>query len=336
MKTLKIVGIIILSVIALVVVVGLFLPKVTTVERSIVINATEETVFTQVNVLQNWEKWSPWYRMDTAKITYSGPASGNGASFSWDGKKTDKGTLTLSDVVPNKHITENMVFNGNGEGKATMDFSKEGNGTKVVWKMEMDNGWNPLARIFVNLFVKGMLDKQFEDGLNFMKEVAERAPVVSANGQAYVVQEIDLQPGYAVAIEGKETDATFTKFFAQTYPSIAAAIVKGGGKIADAPFSIIYNYVPGGITSLAAAMAVDKKIEVPANMKLLELKASKAAKVTYYGDYKNTGVAHEAIDKWVKANKRKIIGPPIEKYTNDPGIVKDTAKWETEIIYPIQ
>ena len=150
------------------------------------------------------------------------------------------------------------------------------------------------------------------------------------------MQERALQAGYAVAIEGKETDATFGKFFAQSYPAIAAAITKGGGKVTDAPFSIIYNYVPGGVTSLAAAIAVDKKIPVPANMKLLDLKASKAAKVTYYGDYSKTGVAHEAVDKWVKANNRKIIGPPMEKYTNDPMIVKDTAKWETEIIYPIQ
>jgi uncharacterized protein YndB with AHSA1/START domain len=172
MKILIRIGLGIAAFVLLIVVIGLFFPSSTVVEKSIVINAPVETVFDQVNTLTNWKKWSPWYKMDTAAvITYNNIPSGNGASYAWVSNSGDvgEGTMTLSDVKPNEHITENMVFKDRGEGKATMDFAKEGAGVKVTWKMEMDHGWNPFMRIIGAVAIKGMLGKQFDDGLQGMK-----------------------------------------------------------------------------------------------------------------------------------------------------------------------
>src|ERR1051325_293703 len=98
MKILKKIGIAILSLIVLLVVISFFLPGNMNVERSVVINAPAPVVFDQVNTLKNWEQWSPWQMMDsTMKITYSGPASGKGAGYSWTSKDMGVGTMTLTE-----------------------------------------------------------------------------------------------------------------------------------------------------------------------------------------------------------------------------------------------
>ncbi|MEP6793643.1 MAG: SRPBCC family protein, partial [Saprospiraceae bacterium] len=43
---------------------SLLLPKEVTISRSITVSAPIDRVFDQVNDLRNWEKWSPWKRMD--------------------------------------------------------------------------------------------------------------------------------------------------------------------------------------------------------------------------------------------------------------------------------
>lgn len=339
MKILKRIGLVLLGIILLVVIVGLFMPAKTVVEKSIVVNAPIETVFDQVNTLTNWKKWSPWYKMDTtATLTYSGPASGNGASYAWDSKNSDigAGTMTLSDVKEYSHITENMVFKDRGEGQATMDFAQEGAGVKLTWKMEMDHGWNPLMRLMGALFIKGALGKQFQEGLDGIKNAAEHAPVKAADGQTFKIQQIELQPGYAVVMSGKIKGDEFGSFFGKAFPSTDAFIKNNNLKATGAPFAIIYKYVPDGLTELDAGIPIATNAKAGGDLKVIELKGGQAVKADYYGPYEGTGAAHEAIDKWMKANGKTEAGAPWEVYVTDPKAEKDTMKWLTEVIYPIK
>lgn len=339
MKILKRLGLVVLGIILLIVIIGLLMPSSTVIEKSIVVNAPIETVFDQVNTLTNWKKWSPWYKMDTtANITYNGPATGNGASYSWVSKNSDvgSGTLTLSDVKENEHITENMVFKDRGEGKATMDFIKEGNGIKITWKMEMDHGWNPLMRILGAVFIKGALGKQFEDGLQGIKNAAEQAPVKSANGQTFKIQEIQLQPGFAVVMSGKVKENEFEPFFGKAFPAADGFIKKNNIKSTGAPFAIIYKYEPDGLSELDAGIPIATNAKATGELKVIELKGSNAVKADYYGPYEGSGAAHDAIDKWMKANGKTAAGAPWEVYVTDPAAEQDTTKWLTEVIYPIK
>jgi effector-binding domain-containing protein/uncharacterized protein YndB with AHSA1/START domain len=337
MKILKKIGLVFLAIVLLIVIIGLFMPSTTSIEKSVVVNAPVETVFDQVNTLTNWKKWSPWYKMDTAAvITYSGPASGNGASYAWDSKEAiGTGTLTLSDVVPNKHITENMVFGGSNTGKATMDFEQQPGGVKVTWKMDMEHGWNIFSRIFGEVFMKGALGSQFEQGLADMKTVAEAAPVPVA-GKTYTIQEIQIQPGFAVVTPGKVKETEFTAFYEKAFPAADAFIKKNNLKPTGAPFAIVYKYVPGGVSEIDAGIPIDKNVTATGNLKVIEIKGGNAVKADYYGDYAGSGAAHEAIDKWMQAKGKKAAGAPWEVYVTDPGSEPDTSKWLTEVIYPIQ
>ena len=43
-----------------------------------------------------------------------------------------------------------------------------------------------------------------------------------------------------------------------------------------------------------------------------------------------------AAKKFIESKNKKQAGPPREVYITDPGIEKDTAKWLTEIIFPVE
>src|ERR1035438_5853550 len=123
MKTLKKIGIVIISIIVLLVVVSFFLPSKMHVQRSMVMNASAENVYYQINTLKNWEKWSPWHKKDSAmKLIYEGPAEGIGAKYTWESEVSDvgKGNLSIKDSKPDETIVCNMVFgNMNQIGRAS-------------------------------------------------------------------------------------------------------------------------------------------------------------------------------------------------------------------------
>ena len=107
--------------------------------RSTVIAAPAAAVFPQVNDLRQWEDWSPWAKLDpNAKVTFSGPQSGPGASFKWDGNdKVGAGTMTITESKPNERVATRTDFVKPFEGTSHSDFvfSQTGDQTNVIWTM---------------------------------------------------------------------------------------------------------------------------------------------------------------------------------------------------------
>ena len=82
-----IIGAIILAVIVFLIVVAVQ-PDNFRISRSATITAPAPLVFAQVNDFHQWQAWSPWAKMDpTAKNTFEGAASGEGAVLSLGGKQ---------------------------------------------------------------------------------------------------------------------------------------------------------------------------------------------------------------------------------------------------------
>ena len=87
---------------------------------------------------------------------------------------------------------------------------------------------------------------------------------------------------------------------------------------------------------MECGIPIGKMVKGEGDILVTEMKAGNAIVAHYYGAYDKTGAAHELIDKWVKDNNKKVVGPPWEVYITDPGIEKDTMKWLTDIYYPIE
>ena len=157
----------------------IFFPSHIHVERKAMINQKQSVVYNYVNNLGNWNSWSPWYQLDSAaKYSFEGPASGAGATFSWESQNKDvgKGSMKITDAMPDSVIKQDLNFMEEGTAKSSFRFAPEGNATSVTWAFDVEAGVNPLFRIMGG-FMDGMLGKDFEKGLANLKIKVEAIPV---------------------------------------------------------------------------------------------------------------------------------------------------------------
>jgi hypothetical protein len=146
------------------------------VVREIFIKAAPPVVFANVNNLRRWDDWSPWAKLDpNAKLTYSGPVEGKGASYTWTGNnKVGEGTLTITDSRPNTDLEMKLEFIRPFKCQNEVDFSfkPENGGTRVIWGMDGKNNFMSKAMcLFMNM--DKMVGKDFERGLSSLQSLSE-------------------------------------------------------------------------------------------------------------------------------------------------------------------
>jgi len=178
MKIFKKILAIVLILLAIFIVISLFLPSDIKVERSLIINAPAYIVFQQVNNFKNWEKWSPWFKMDTImEKKYSGSESGNGSKINWhsNNKNVGSGSMIITNSYEPDSILIDMNFMQNGIAKTKFCFKNEIAGTKIIWTMNSYIAQNPISKYF-GLFIDKMLGADIEDGLASLKKICESFP----------------------------------------------------------------------------------------------------------------------------------------------------------------
>lgn len=160
-------------IIAVVLVVSLFLPSKYKVERSATIDAPPDSVFVLLADLKNWPQWSPWQKADPEmKITYSPNTFGPGAWQEWDGEDGE-GKLTILAVMPPSMVKYEFEMKDFGDKQTgTFIITPKGKATKVVWRMDIDAGMNPVDK-FLGLMMDGFVGPDFEEGLKNLQEAAK-------------------------------------------------------------------------------------------------------------------------------------------------------------------
>ncbi|MEL7367730.1 MAG: SRPBCC family protein [Myxococcota bacterium] len=155
------------------VVVGLLLPKDYRVERTTIINAVPNTVYSHVIDLKKNEAWNPWKRADpTMKITYADTSSGAGAWYSWTSKDSGDGKLTIMKAESGQRIENALDFGDMGTATGFWTFEPEGQQTKVTWGF-YGSSEGDLIMAYFGLFMDMMAGPDFEKGLQNLKEVVE-------------------------------------------------------------------------------------------------------------------------------------------------------------------
>jgi hypothetical protein len=174
MKILKNIAIVLFVIIAVVVALSFFLPSKVHVERTAVIKASPEAIFSQLNNLKNWNYWMPWNKIDPEiKQTFGAITEGKGASYSWESKNSNVGigSNTITNSVPYSLIETDLNFMENGVAKGAYKLEVVEGGTKVIWSMDSDMGMNPIGKYF-GLFMDKMVGPDFEKGLKDLEIVS--------------------------------------------------------------------------------------------------------------------------------------------------------------------
>ncbi|MGZ3709994.1 MAG: SRPBCC family protein, partial [Bdellovibrionota bacterium] len=125
--------------IVLLLVVASFQPEDFRITRSITVNAPASKIYPLVNDFHQWANWSPWDKMDPSmKKTYAGPATGEGATYSWVGNgKVGEGSMTIFKAKPYEYILLKLNFLKpmKAENLSAFTFRPEAPGTNVTWTM---------------------------------------------------------------------------------------------------------------------------------------------------------------------------------------------------------
>ena len=177
MKIIKTVLIVFSVLISMVLIVSLFLPSHYKVKRQIIINATMEEVFSQVNDFNKMQNWSPWRDYDPGMtITVEGEIGKAGYKYSWNSsnKEVGSGSLTRVNTQNERMISNELNFvDYQMKSLNVWTFEQMPEGVKVTWGNEGDIPF--LGRIFfVMMDPDKMMGPDFEKGLERLKSYCEK------------------------------------------------------------------------------------------------------------------------------------------------------------------
>jgi len=162
---------------ALFLIIAALQPADFTITRMAKMSGPASGPFAQVNDFHNWEKWSPWLKLDpAAKGTYEGPTSGPGAKFHWAGNsKVGEGGMTIMESTPDARIAIKLEFLKPFAATNTAEFTfkPEGAQTLVTWSMSgKKNFMSKAVCMFMNM--DRMVGDKFDEGLASMKSIVEK------------------------------------------------------------------------------------------------------------------------------------------------------------------
>jgi hypothetical protein len=156
-------------------------PDTFSVQRSASMKAPPEKIFALINDLRSWGAWSPYEKKDPAmKRAFSGPSSGKGAVYEWDGdKNVGKGRMEITEATPPTKVLIKLDFIKPFEGHNTAEFTMEpkGDNTVVTWAMYgpcpyMAKVMGVVMGLFMNM--DEMIGNDFAAGLASLKATVEK------------------------------------------------------------------------------------------------------------------------------------------------------------------
>ncbi len=310
----------------------IFFPGKINMERSISINKSAHLTYNYISDLKNWNSWSPWYKKDpNAKYELDGVTNGVGSTLKWQSEKKEvgNGSMSFSELKPDSLVRIKMAMEGSEAG-AYFRVEPEGENSKVTWGFEGDMGANPLLRIMGGL-MKGMLESDFDSGLADLKKNLEAMEDVPE----YKLEEVMVPAGNYLYVKDSANEQSIGEHLGKDYGMIGQAMGKQKLQMAGAPFAIYYTSNDNAWT-FDAGMMVDKKGKDDGNVKAGERMEGNAVVVHYFGPYMGSAKAHKQAQEYIGKNNKTITGAPWEVYVTDPGMEKDTMKWQTDVYYPVK
>ncbi|MBN2461426.1 MAG: GyrI-like domain-containing protein [Candidatus Cloacimonetes bacterium] len=337
MKILKVIGMVILILIAIFIILGLIAPARYAVTRSIEIKAPRELVFGHVQFWRHWQAWSPWAERDTSMIvTISGIDGAEGALYLWEGdpKITGKGEMTNTGVIPLEEVAFQTHFIEPWESMSDgyFRFSAQNDTTMVSWEFNGDNPfpWNVFA-LFMSM--DRMIGKDMERGLNLLQQLCEKEAEIILS---YQIKEITL-PAINYAVIRKNIGfPEMEQFFSESYTDLMTNLGKNMIRMTGPPSALYFSWDEQNMqTELAAAIPIRGTFN-KGNVSTISIPQTKAYQLDYYGPYDGLALAHQALDMYLMKQEAKFVGPAIEEYVSDPMTETDPAKWLTRIYYPVE
>jgi effector-binding domain-containing protein len=145
---------------------------------------------------------------------------------------------------------------------------------------------------------------------------------------------VEPQPilGIEVRIAIAEIPSVLGQLFEETWQCAAAR----GTEPTGMPL-VWYLEPPGadGSVRFFAALPVSRPVTGEGRVEARELPGGEAATTVHLGPYERLEAAYAAIAQWATDNGRQLRPDVWEVYQTDPAQEPDSAKWRTEVTWPL-
>ena len=322
------------------------------VTRTATIERPRAAVFAMVNDLRIAKEWSPFYAMDPdADYSFSGEGPGPGQTMRWssNSRQVGAGSLSIVNSSDNESVDAILEIRGRATFNTHMEFARADRGaTSLAWTVsaECSRGVINVPCRYMNLILRGAIEKQLGQGLGRLKTLAEQLPNVDFEGFDIVQLPIEPQDVLFVDVTLAKPSPTFEDRDAAERDGVAAlnrfvesAGVSGAGPLVRVfpaqngvagrySFSIGYAYggpapltlvgvrvgrTPGG--AALRAEFVGRRSQIPLMYQRLEA-YRQAHRIAL----------RPGVDAWEVVQR---VEPPRTDFPNDP-------IEHTEIYYPVE
>jgi effector-binding domain-containing protein/uncharacterized protein YndB with AHSA1/START domain len=337
MKIFKRILIVLAILVAVAAIAGFFLPADMHVERSTTIQVPPGRLYSYLDNLKNEVQWSPWHEKDsTTQYTYEGPETGVGSKVSWKSNNSDVGNgyQVTVEAEPGQRIKRELHFmEENGRPAfGTYTLVADGDGTRITWALDANMGSNPFMHL-LGAVMQGAVVKDFDRGLANMKSRAESLP--AAPELNFRIETTSLPGTFYLFVHDTASAETIGQKLGQHFAEVSRAAAKQKLNITGPPFAIYYTDSKTN-WELDAGVPVESMGKADGNVQAGERKAGNAVVAHYFGAYESMVPVYTALQAYIASEKKTISGPPWEVYITDPMAEKDTAKWATDVCFPVE
>ena len=336
MKILRKTALIVVGLLVVLVLVSFLLPSEVFIQRSVHIKASQAAVFAEVSNLRRFNRWSSWYKQDTAATyTYSGPESGGiGSEISWDGEIVKQGRMIIVDTVAPDSVMVEIYFGEDTNQASRADFYLSSAGpdsVKLTWIFKTSLGFNPIER-YVGLMVEGFIAPGYEASLKALKSVIETSYVAVRS----VSVELQRLPARRLLGLGgrydrpEEADAAISATFEQIQ-----RFVKSQNITAPTYASVYFTGSQENASVAYIAGILDEEHVAPKDFVVHILPAQQYLRAVHIGTYVKLPETQAVLQNEMKRRNLVLNGNIYESYPIHEDIEPDTSKWETHIYYPV-
>jgi len=318
--------------------VGLVLPRQTHVVVSTDIDAHAATVFAQLNDLRRTDLWAPISDVDAnARVTFSGPARGTGATITWDGAVAGSGTQTIVQSRAYDYV-ETLINGGEpGESRTWFELTTGAGRTNVRWGFEHDYGYNVVGRYF-GLMVANVIRRDQQRGIEALKALAESLP--RADFSDLEIERLLVEPmniAYKPTRSSPEP-AAVSQALGDSYFEVLGFMDEHRLALAGAPLSITRTFSGNELyfdAGIPVRGVTDSTPRDDASVRLGRSYGGTAIRVRHVGPYRTLSRTHRKIGAYLAALGIQKSGDAWESYVSDPTEV-DESELLTYIYYPVR
>lgn len=307
------------------------LPNVTLIEQSLEIKATPDKVFEMINRPDKWVEWYvPLQDKSGARIRYSGPEQGEGASLKWvtGNPKAPGGSMNIRSSKNNRNVS--AVVNLTEKHSAIMTFRikpvrKDASLLTITSRLQFPQ--DSLLHYF-----RMMFDRSEELAVIDYLENIDQAVIEKAEGISVHLQKMESFPYIGILDSCKWENVPL--HMKNTYNELLIYIAKSGLIKKGYPVAI-YHHLSEKQVVYELGIPINDSTSSTGRIQYKVMPAGNNVVADYYGSYDTLEDGHNAIQRWMQRYGRRLSGYPWEMYVTDPAAEPDPNKWLTRIFYPV-